>query len=157
MFVRPANRIYRKSQMGLWFGRVACDWEKAFRAEEILYGRKLYKEGAIRTVELSENEAIICAKLSDASEPYCVLDFEGDRYVRRGSSDNFQNAALSVAGFYEIEELVADVFSSDEFIDYDASDYSEPAPDGGADGGQPDAGGAAENGESEVESKSDSK
>ncbi len=157
MFERPANRIYRKSQMGLWFGRVACDWEKAFRAEEILYGRKLYKEGAIRTVELSENEAIICAKLSDASEPYCVLDFEGDRYVRRGSSDNFQNAALSVAGFYEIEELVADVFSSDEFIDYDASGYSEPIPDGGADGGQPDAGGAAENGESEVESKSDSK
>ena len=98
MFERPANRIYRKSQMGLWFGRAACDWEKAFRAEEILYGRKLYKEGAIRTVELSENEAIICAKLPDASEPYCVLDFEGDRYVRRGSSDNFQNAALSVAG-----------------------------------------------------------
>ena len=121
MFERPANRIYRKSQMGLWFGRAACDWERAFRAEEILYGRKLYKEGAVRTVELSENEAIICAKLPDASEPYCVLDFEGDRYMRRGSADNFLNAALSVAGFYEIEELVGDVFSSDEFIDYDAN------------------------------------
>ena len=120
MFERPANRIYRNSELGLWLRRVACDWENFFRQEELLYGRKLYKTGAVRTLELNSSEAIICAKLPDSSEPYCILDFEGDEYVRRSnSSDHLLNAALSVAGFYEIEELVADTLGSDEFIDYD--------------------------------------
>lgn len=121
MFERPANRIYRNSELGQWLRRVDCDWEKFFRVEELAYGRELYKSGAVRTLELNANEAIVCAKLSDGSEPYCVLDFDGVGYVRRGFSGNLQNAALTVAGFYEIEELVGDVFSSDEFLDYDES------------------------------------
>ncbi len=122
MFERPANRIYRNSELGLWLRRVSCDWEKFFRPPELAYGRKLYKSGAVRTLELNSSEAIICAKLSDDSEPYCVLDFDGDAYQRRRSSAGLLNAALAVAGFYEIEELVGDVFSSDEFLDYDETE-----------------------------------
>ena len=78
MALRSANRIYKRSELALWLRRVDCDWEKSFRDEELLYGRKLYKNGAIRTIELNSGEAIICAKLEDDSEPFCVIDFEGD-------------------------------------------------------------------------------
>lgn len=120
MGLRSANRLYKRSELGLWLRRVSCDWENLFRNEELLYGRKLYKIGAVRTLELNTNEAIICAKLEDDSEPFCVIDFNADEYVNHShSNDNFLNNALRVAGFYEIEELVADIFSSDSFLDYD--------------------------------------
>lgn len=120
MVVRSANRIYKRSELALWLRRANCDWESLFRYEELLYGRKLYKTGAIRTLELNSGEAIICAKLEDGSEPFCVLDFDGDNYIKHSSSnDDFTNNSLRVAGFYEIEELVADIFSSDLFLDYD--------------------------------------
>ncbi len=123
MVARAANRIYKRSELALWLRRVDCDWERLFRTEEILYGRKLYKIGAIRTLELNLSEAIICAKLDDGTEPYCVMDFNGDDYIDVShSNDDFLNGALRVAGFYEIQELIGDVFSSDDFLDYDESE-----------------------------------
>ena len=123
MSLRSANRIYKRSELALWLRRVTCDWESLFRNEELLYGRKLYKMGVVRTLELNSGEAIICAKLEDDSEPFCVLDFDGDEYAKHAhSNDDFLNNSLRVAGFYEIEELVADIFSSDVFLDYDENE-----------------------------------
>ncbi|MFR6031914.1 MAG: hypothetical protein ACLUKN_01295 [Bacilli bacterium] len=73
-----AKRVYKHSQLGLWLRRVERDWERPFKSAELEYGRHLYKTCAIRTLELNENEAIICARMEDGSEPYCVIDFEGD-------------------------------------------------------------------------------
>jgi len=113
-----ANRIYRRSELGLWLERAAAGWEKFFTPEEILYGRKLYKEGAVRTLELNASDAIVCAKLADGSEPYCVIDFDGiEMRGRGGSRADLTAAALRVAGLYEIEELVADAFSLELFPD----------------------------------------
>ncbi len=123
MVARAANRIYKRSELALWLRRVDCNWERLFRIEEILYGRKLYKIGAIRTLELNHSEAIICAKLDDSTEPFCVMDFNGDDYVDVShSNDDLLNGALRVAGFYEIQELVGDIFSSEDFLDYDESE-----------------------------------
>ena len=117
-----AKRVYKHSQLGLWLRRVERDWERPFKSAELEYGRHLYKTCAIRTLELNENEAIICARMEDGSEPYCVIDFEGDRFVYRSSDESsLLTAALTVAGMYEISELVGDVLGSDEFIDYDES------------------------------------
>ncbi len=128
MLVRSANRIYKRSELALWLRRIDCDWEKLFRQEELLYGRKLYKTGVIRTLELNSSEAIICAKLEDGSEPFCVIDFDSDKYIDVSHSDeNFFNNALRVAGFYEIQELIGDVFSSDLFLDYDEQEAKELA------------------------------
>ena len=57
-----------------------------------------------------------------------MLDFEGDSYVRRGGGD-LEQAALCVAAFYEIDELIGDLAASDEFLDFDAD--SAKAPEGG--------------------------
>ena len=117
-----AKKIYRHSELELWLRRVLTDWERPFNPEELEYGRKLYKDCVIRTLELSRNEAILCAKFDDGREPYCVIDFEGDRFVYRGSDgDDILTSALTVAGMYEIEELVADTFGSVDFLDYDSS------------------------------------
>lgn len=123
-----ARRIYRRSELPLWLRRAARDWQKFFRPEELEYGRKLYKECAIRDIELHGAEALARARLEDGSEPFCVLDFEGDSYVRRGGGD-LEQAALCVAAFYEIDELIGDLAASDEFLDFDA-DSSKP-PEGG--------------------------
>ncbi len=126
-----AKRIYKHSQLGLWMRRVDRDWERPFKPAELEYGRHLYKTCAVRTLELNENEAIICARMDDGSEPYCVIDFEGDRFVYRASEDSgLLTAALTVAGMYEISELVGDVLGSEEFIDYaEAPAFKAPAPE----------------------------
>ena len=98
-----ARRIYRQSELPLWLSRAACDWQGQFRLEELEYGRKLYKNCVIRDIELHESEALARAKLEDGTEPFCVLDFEGERYVRRDGWD-LDQAALCVAALYEIEK-----------------------------------------------------
>jgi len=109
-----AKRVYRNSELELWLRRIMQDWEKPFRIEELEYGRILYKTSAIRTIELNRDEAIICARMDDGAEPYCVIDFDGDKFVYRGSDDcSLLTASLSVAGMYEIEELLGDILGAD--------------------------------------------
>lgn len=112
-----ARRIYKRSGLLQWLRRAAGDWQKAFRPEELEYGGQLYKQCVVRDLELHEDEALARARLSDGSEPFCVLDFDGDTFVRRAKG--LEQAALCVATFYEIDELVGDVLSTDEFLDFD--------------------------------------
>ncbi len=144
MLGHTAKRVYRNSELPLWYRRALCAWERRFKPEEISYGRKLYKLGVVRDLELESDEAVVCAKMPDGNEPYCVVDFSGDEFTYRGSqSDDFLTAALTVAGFYEIEELVADIAALPEFADFNwefsqtseepPANAAEAEPAGGAD------------------------
>ena len=97
---RPPKRTYRESQIWLWRNRVAKDWESNFSKKEIEYGRALYKAGCIREIELNADDAFITARLEDGSEPFCILDFDGENfiYVPSVSTDPLYSA-LKVAGF----------------------------------------------------------
>lgn len=107
------KRIYSLSQIEDWIDRVGFDWEVRFSPEELAYGRKLYKIGAVIELELDKNEACIRTRI-DGLAPYCVLDFEGGTFHWRGSTnDAFISASIAVAGFYEIEELVADIIGAE--------------------------------------------
>ena len=112
---RPPKRTYKESQLGLWRRRVSADWERNFGRQEIEYGRALYKAGCVREIELNENDAFITARLEDGSEPFCILDFDGDNflYVPTTSTDHLYGA-LKVAGFYEIEEFIIDLCAERE-------------------------------------------
>ncbi len=124
MAERTAKRTYRDSELALWLRRVSKDWENRFRKEEVEYGRALYKSGCIREIELNSNEAFITARLQDGSEPFCIIDFDGDDFLYIPSSDDdFLYGALKVAGFYEIEEFVID-----RTAELDASDELEYKP-----------------------------
>ncbi len=124
------SRIYSPADIPLWLRRTMSDWESRFSAEALAYGRKLYKDNAIFELELKGGEAIACARINGES-PYTVIDFDdGDSsFSYRGSQDDkFLTASLAVAGFYEIEELLANVLA--EQGDIDLSDLqSSPIDD----------------------------
>lgn len=116
---------YSGSNLGVWFERASCDWEKYFRKEELEYGRILYKKGVIRDIELHVSEALAQARFEDGSEPYCVLDFNGIDYVRR--FDDLDSSALAVAVFYEIDEFIADTISFDGIDAFEDTSSQEEA------------------------------
>ena len=122
MSERTAKRKYKESELPLWYRRILKDWENRFRAEEIEYGRALYKSGCIREVELNASEAFITARLPDGSEPFCIIDFDGEDFLYIPStSDDFLYGALKVAGFYEIEEFVIERFAENDVLQEDVS------------------------------------
>ncbi len=153
MIEHSAKRAYKNSELPIWYARVGCAWENCFREEELVYGRKLYKEGVIRNLELNANEALVCAKMPDDEEPYCVIDFDGENFSYRGSRrDDFLTAALAVAGFYEIEELIADVASLPEFASFDWEKIIVPQEEESSDSTESEET-VAERESSELESK----
>lgn len=116
-FVRLAQRVFDKSAIECRFENFDAQWESKFSRKQLEEGRKLYTAGSVRILELHSDYASINLKLEDASEPYCIIDFEGRNFSIRGSSsDDSLNATFAVAGMYEIEELIADQISPLKYI-----------------------------------------
>ena len=116
-FTRSAQRIYERFALETHLENFDFDWEKRFAESELAQGRALYRGGAVRVLELHEKIAIVCLKLDDATEPYCVIDFENKKFsVRTLSHDDRTVAPYAVAGFYEIEELLADELTPLKYI-----------------------------------------
>lgn len=108
MLYRSPKRIYTNSALEFWFGRLSSSWEEYFLCEELSNGRSIYRSGKIREVELNIGNAIVHYKLNQ-NEYYVLIDWERDQFgIRYSTEDSFLGKALAVAGFYEIEELVAD-------------------------------------------------
>ncbi|MCC6414591.1 MAG: DEAD/DEAH box helicase, partial [Opitutaceae bacterium] len=72
------------------------------------HGRRLYREGEVRELELTDRDAIIHRRIEKKDE-YAVIEWNsGGLSVRSSSTDIEVARALAVAGLHEIEELVAD-------------------------------------------------
>jgi len=108
--LRAARRTYSLSELPLWMERSSADWERAFDADALEYGRALYTSGKVRSLDLSNTEAVVNVRLEDSEEPYCIIEYaqNGGFSCRGSSEDSTLTSAIAVAGFYEIEELVAD-------------------------------------------------
>ncbi|MBO7521599.1 MAG: hypothetical protein J6T16_05115, partial [Opitutales bacterium] len=116
-FVRSAQRSYDRAALEEWFECFDFEWERKFAPREIKEGRRLYTGGAVRVLELRQKYASASLKFPDGAERYCVIDFDRGRFSLRGSSgDDFFNAVCAVAGFYEIEELMADELPPLKFV-----------------------------------------
>ncbi len=102
------KRIYSPSSLEFWFGKLEQDWEERFSAAQLEQGRRMYRDGEIREVELTAGDAIIHRKV-DKKEEYAVIEWAADGFsVRSSSADAELARAIAVAGLHEIEELVAD-------------------------------------------------
>jgi len=107
------KRIYTPKSLEFWFEKLGEDWSKRFKDSQLDRGRQLYREGQVRELELTTGEAIIHRRV-DKRDEYALIEWETAEDGRarlnvRSSTTNFEEArALAVAGFYEIEELVAD-------------------------------------------------
>ncbi len=119
------KRIYNLNALEFWFNRLTGNWEPFFSGPSLERGRQLYREGYIREVELSENDAIIHSKI-DGKECYAVIEWQSRRPSTRASVEEEDlGEALAIAGLYEIEEMVVDEISPLPSEDSDSPETPE--------------------------------
>jgi len=105
------KRVYTPHSLEFWFGRLEHDWSEAFTAAQLEQGRRIYVDGEVRELELTDKDAIVHRRVEKKDE-YAVIEWTADGLsVRSSSTDRELAHALAVAGLHEIEELVADEIS----------------------------------------------
>ena len=105
------KRVYTPHSLESWFDRLENDWATAFSAAQLEEGRRIYRDGEVRELELTAKDAIIHRRVEKKDE-YVVIEWEGQSLAVRSSTTDLDVAhALAVAGLHEIEELVADEIS----------------------------------------------
>src|SRR6202451_2437462 len=107
---RP-HRVYTPHSLEYWFDVLADDWSETFSASQLDEGRRIYRNGEVRELELTDRDAIIHRRIEKKDE-YAVIEWSaGALSVRSSTTDREIAHALAVAGLHEIEELVADEIS----------------------------------------------
>jgi SNF2 family DNA or RNA helicase len=105
------KRVYTPHSLEFWFGRLENDWADAFTETQLEEGRRIYRDGEVRELELTEHDAIVHRRI-DKKDEYAVIEWGAEGIQVRSSTTDLQIAhALAVAGLHEIEELVADEIS----------------------------------------------
>ncbi len=105
------KRVYTPHSLEFWFGRLEGEWTSAFTDTQLEEGRRIYREGEVRELELTEQDAIVHRRI-DKRDEYAVIEWtNGGLSVRSSTTDLEIAHALAVAGLHEIEELVADEIS----------------------------------------------
>ncbi|MDX2185449.1 MAG: DEAD/DEAH box helicase [Opitutaceae bacterium] len=105
------KRVYTPQSLEFWFGRLEEDWAVHFSSAQIEEGRRLYRDGEVRELELTAQDAIIHRRVEKRDE-YAVIEWaNGVLHVRSSNTDQDVARSLAVAGLHEIEELVCDEIS----------------------------------------------
>src|SRR6202453_1871948 len=105
------KRVYTPHSLEYWFDMLADDWSETFTASQLDEGRRIYRNGEVRELELTDRDAIIHRRIEKKDE-YAVIEWSaGALAVRSSTTDREIAHALAVAGLHEIEELVADEIS----------------------------------------------
>ncbi|QYY36011.1 DEAD/DEAH box helicase [Ruficoccus sp. ZRK36] len=111
MDCRSAKRLYSADALEAWFGKLCQDWERTFSEGQLREGRACYRDGGIREIELTADDAIIHGNWRD-QESYAVVEWHKNKLqVRSSTEDNIRGRCLAAAGLYEIEELIAEEIS----------------------------------------------
>ncbi|GHB94793.1 hypothetical protein GCM10007047_07910 [Cerasicoccus arenae] len=106
---RTSQRVYSDIALDNWLMRLQDNWEKQFTTKAIDAGRRLYRDGTIRQVELGADDAIVHIRMPDGADVYVVLDWSGPKIdVRSSIEDAYERQILACAALYEIEELVVE-------------------------------------------------
>ena len=118
------KRVYTPQSLEFWFGKLENDWAEHFSATQLDEGRRIYRDGEVRELELTHKDAIIHRRVEKKDE-YAVIEWDnGSLAVRSSSTDRDVAHALAVAGLHEIEELVCDEISP-------LPEFFEAEPNGG--------------------------
>lgn len=105
------KRVYTPNSLEFWFSKLENDWAGAFTDNQLETGRRIYCNGEVRELELTDKDAIVHRRVEKKDE-YAVIEWSGEVVtVRSSSTDRDLAHALAVAGLHEIEELVADEIS----------------------------------------------
>src|SRR5580692_8805382 len=105
------KRFYTPSALEIWFNRLETEWFSAFTPTQLEEGRRIYRSGEVRELELTDRDAIVHRRIEKKDE-YAVIEWGAEGLsVRSSTTDREVARALAVAGLHEIEELVADEIS----------------------------------------------
>ncbi len=105
------KRVYTPRSVEFWFEKLEGNWELSFTARHLDEGARIYRDGEVRELELTDKDAIVHRRVEKRDE-YAVIEWDSGSMNVRSSSNDFDAArALAVAGLHEIEELVADEIS----------------------------------------------
>ncbi len=105
------KRVYTPQSLESWFDRLEDEWAANFSERQLQEGRRIYRDGEVRELELTAQDAIIHRRV-DKKDEYAVIEWADECLsVRSSSTDPEIARALAVAGLHEIEELVADEIS----------------------------------------------
>jgi superfamily II DNA or RNA helicase len=105
------KRVYTPQSLEFWFGKLESDWAANFSDNQLEEGRRIYRDGEVRELELTAKDAIIHRRVEKKDE-YAVIEWDSSGFsVRSSSTDKDLAHALAVAGLHEIEELVCDEIS----------------------------------------------
>src|ERR1700679_1340732 len=105
------KRVYTPHSLEYWFDVLADDWSETFSASQLDEGRRIYRDGEVRELELTDRDAIIHRRIEKKDEYAVIEGTAGVPSVRSSTTDREVAHALAVAGLHEIEELVADEIS----------------------------------------------
>jgi superfamily II DNA or RNA helicase len=126
------KRVYTPHSLEYWFDMLADDWSETFTSSQLDEGRRIYRNGEVRELELTDRDAIIHRRIEKKDE-YAVIEWSaGTLAVRSSTTDREIAHALAVAGLHEIEELVADEISP---LPAEADSPGERSSNGAANGG----------------------
>jgi superfamily II DNA or RNA helicase len=126
------KRVYTPHSLEYWFDMLADDWAETFSPSQLDEGRRIYRNGEVRELELTARDAIIHRRIEKKDE-YAVIEWNaGALSVRSSTTDREIAHALAVAGLHEIEELVADEISP---LPAEAAPEVEQARNGGPSNG----------------------
>ena len=105
------KRFYTPHSLEFWFGMLENDWAATFTSGQLEEGRRLYRAGEVRELELTDTHAVVHRRI-DKKDEYAVIEWgQAGLSVRSSTTDRELAHALAVAGLHEIEELVADEIS----------------------------------------------
>jgi superfamily II DNA or RNA helicase len=108
MLSHGPKRVYTPQSLEFWFGRLENDWSGAFTSNQLEEGRRIYRDGEVRELELTATDAIVHRRIEKKDE-YAVIEWGSEGLSVRSSTTDLDMAhALAVAGLHEIEELVVD-------------------------------------------------
>lgn len=107
MTVCLAKKIYTLESIESWSEKLETPWKNIFSAEELNLGQEIFRNGEIREIVVNEADSIVHAKF-DQEACYSLIEWSRAKFWVKGSSrDKLLVRSLAVAGFLEIEKIVA--------------------------------------------------
>ena len=87
------KRVYTPHSLEFWFGKLDEDWAGAFTPDQLEQGRRIYVEGEVRELELTDRDAIVHRRVEKKDE-YAVIEWSAQGLTVRSSSTDRSSFAL---------------------------------------------------------------
>ena len=68
------KRFYTPQSLEFWFERLAGEWSAIFTLPQLEEGRRIYRDGEVRELELTDRDAIVHRRIEKKDE-YAVIEW----------------------------------------------------------------------------------